>query len=283
MRHCVRSNAWEFRRVRTTAALTILLLAAGCATGDGPGGGKRYGLEDVEAYDAVARGEGRQALAYYEARASELERGGALSKAEAAKAYTAAAIVSQFLGAYQKGIRHGLRALEILEGFPEYEAVFQGKAIVRSFLGFTYLQAGDLEEARRQFERSLELTKRSTNYMYALAVSSAVWTGLALVTYQQGDYPKAIEHGKEGIRLGEEYFSRLDLNRQWIPRYNELRERNLRVIAMGLTMVGRAEWELKKPDDAEASLRRAVEVAREVGAQEFEVLARAALASVTYS
>ena len=74
---------------RLWAAFGLACLLTPCATMADPGRGRRFRVE------------------------FELERRGAWL--EAAKAHVAVVIVAQRLGAYQKGIRSGLRALELLK------------------------------------------------------------------------------------------------------------------------------------------------------------------------
>src|SRR5215468_7540247 len=73
----------------------------------GPG---EYSLDGYQVVEAINRGEGRQALAYYEKAALEAEQqGNALRAARALGAATTAAVR---LGRYQKAIQAGTRALE---------------------------------------------------------------------------------------------------------------------------------------------------------------------------
>ena len=99
-------------RVHPTTGLFILLLVTGCAggtAGTAPGDVKAYGLELPDILEALQRGEGREALTYYEREAANLERQGA--RLEAVRAYHAAAQIALRLGAYQRGIE-GRRAPE---------------------------------------------------------------------------------------------------------------------------------------------------------------------------
>jgi CHAT domain-containing protein/tetratricopeptide (TPR) repeat protein len=255
--------------------VAIGLLAAGCATG-------RYGATELDAWDAVARGEGREALAYYESRAPVLELGGLLNRAEATRTYGAAALVAQYLGAYQKAIHHAQRAMEILDGFPGWVDVSDGRMSVCLVLGFTYSQVGDLATARRQFDTCLQYAGRLTARLWLASWSSVVWTGLSTVAYLEGDHARAIGDGKTAVGLREDALAWLEANQAW-RGYHAARERNLRAYALTLIILGRAEFELKHLDDADRSLRRAVETAWRVGAREFEVIGRASLADVAYA
>jgi tetratricopeptide (TPR) repeat protein len=72
-----------------------------------------YALEGSQAIEAVNRGEGRQALAYYERTAAEAEKDG--NQVRAARAWHAAAVVANRLGRYQKGIQSASRAIELFK------------------------------------------------------------------------------------------------------------------------------------------------------------------------
>lgn len=259
------------------------LLLVGCATGTDVGSGKRYGVRPGDAIEAVGRGEGRAAMAYYESRAAELERGGKLSKAEAARTYGAAARAAAALGAYQKSLQYGLRAQAILEEFPDYQEVLEGKLQICYGLGQAYLAIGDLAAARRQFGTCIEMTKRSTIIGVIRAWSAGAWGGLAAAAYLEGNYEEAVASGKTSVRFREEHLNYLGSIQQWFREYSEVRRLNLAAYAFDLIVLGRAQWELKRLDDAEASLRRALEAASEIGSDLHLTIARAALAEVIYS
>jgi len=266
---------------------TMALLLGACATGAGPGGGKSYGLDVQYASLAVARGEGREALAYYAARAAELEGGGTLSKGQAVKVHSLAALVATNIGAYQKGIRHGLRALEMIETLPSYWETDLGKLNLHSWLGLTYLQVGDLDEARRRFEAVLELGGRQSQYLERLWVAARLAMGrlgLAAVAHRQGDYANAVAEGTSATLLMDEFLSQLDYLNRWrsdIQRnYSAWRGNHLQILVLALVIAGGAQLELKELDAAEASFRRALEVATELGAEHYRVIARFGLAAV---
>lgn len=275
------------RRTTVLSTATIALLLGACATAAGPGGGKSYGLDVQYASAAVARGEGREALAYYEAQAAQLEGGGALSRGRAVKAHSFAALVATNIGAYQKGIRHGLRALELLETLPAYWETDLGKLQVHLWLGLTYLQVGDLDEARRRFETVLELAGRRSQYLESLWVAAELAMGrigLGAVAHRQGDYTNAVAEATSATLLMDEFLSRLDYLNQWrldIRRnYSVWRANHLEILVLALVIAGGAQWELKELDAAEASFRRALEVATELGTEHYRVIARFGLAAV---
>lgn len=240
----------------TASLLLILFLATGCATGAGPAGGRRYGVESNDAFDAAARGEGNRALAYYEGLAAERDLGRTWQRVEAAKAYNAATIVARMLGVYQRAIRNGLRAMELVKTLPDSPEAFQLRMAVHSSLGFTYAQFGDFDEARRQFETMLEA---------AGGHSAIARIGLSTVAYLQGDYPTAIREGRAGVGMSTS-------GGRWASRGT----------AWALTVIGRAEWALGNLDGAERSLREAVNFARSGWQTDVELIARASLSDIAY-
>ncbi len=100
----------------------VLLVAGGCATGvHEPGSlsgvaGKTYGLELEDTMEAFKRGEGHQALAFFEQEAEKRERAG--QTLDAAVAYSAATMTAWPLGLYQRAIRSGLHSMELLKTVP---------------------------------------------------------------------------------------------------------------------------------------------------------------------
>src|SRR5262249_38403968 len=73
-----------------------------------------YALDGLAAFAAVNRGEGRQALAYYERVASQAEQQG--DPVGAARAGHAAAAVAARLGLFQKAIKYGTHAIDLFTG-----------------------------------------------------------------------------------------------------------------------------------------------------------------------
>ena len=64
----------------------------------------------------MQRGQGREALAFYESEAARLER--AERPMDAAHAHNAAALIAPRLGEYQRGILAGTRALDLVGRAP---------------------------------------------------------------------------------------------------------------------------------------------------------------------
>lgn len=263
------------------SVLTVAtLLLAGCAAGTEPGGRKGYGLEPSDIREAIERGEGREALAYYERAAEEFERRG--PKLEAAKAHAAVAQVANRIGAYQKGIRSGLRALELLKGEPQGQDIPLRQVRVYSDVGHCYRQVGDLKEARRYFEEGLELITSFAHLRASPTWSGNLSRGLASVAYSQHDYSAALQHGSEAVRVLEDQL-RAGRGR----RFDRAREGTLRHLAMSLVLVGKAHRDLGNFREAETSLGQALLLAKQLSAPEVEAeavgsLARVALARTDY-
>lgn len=76
-----------------------------------------YALDGAQAIEAIGRGEGPQALEYYERTAREAEQQG--NQLRAARAWHAASVTARRLGRYQKAIQDGGRALDMFIDLPE--------------------------------------------------------------------------------------------------------------------------------------------------------------------
>ncbi len=109
-----------------------------------------YALEGSQAIEAVNRGEGRQALAYYERAAAEAEKDG--NQVRAARAWHAAAVVANRLGRYQKGIQSASRSIELFKKVNARELT-QGDlgtwGSSYGHLGAAYRAVGDLAQANK--------------------------------------------------------------------------------------------------------------------------------------
>src|SRR5215467_10332101 len=82
-----------------------------------------YALSGFAALEAVNRGEGAQALAYYERTAAQAEKDG--DQVRAARAWHAASAVSYRLGRYQKTIQSASRAIELFKAVPRELTPFE--------------------------------------------------------------------------------------------------------------------------------------------------------------
>ncbi|HYB73144.1 MAG TPA: CHAT domain-containing protein [Candidatus Sulfotelmatobacter sp.] len=258
------------------------------AGGQGPPGGKTYGLEISQARDAVAAGEGRQALAYYEAQAGSLEKGDAAARRSAAVAYTCAVLVANSLGEYQRAIRNGLRAVALLEKIPEEETNItdmraRGRAVL--FLAGSYAAINDVEGARRYYQATIEVARRGqrASPVFQLSLEGAARTGLAALAFREGDYAKAIEEAKTALSLVEVALQ-MFLNRGSRATRPPGWDDSVRAMTSTETNAwltrGRAEAALKRWDDAERSLQRVIDKAMIAKAVQRDLLARVILTDV---
>src|SRR5215470_12585767 len=117
-----------------------------------------YALEGPAALAAVNRGEGRQALAYYERIAAQAEQQGDLARA--ARAGHAGSVVALRLGQFQKSIKQGSHAIELFKGAKELSAEDLGAwASSYSQVGTAYRLVGDFSRARQVLEEGLSVAR----------------------------------------------------------------------------------------------------------------------------
>ncbi len=281
-------------RTLPAASAALLLLAFALdlvmprpAGGQDSQGGKSYALDLTPVREAVAAGEGLQALAYYEAEAAALEQGDVPSRRTAAAAYTCAAITADYLGGYQRALRNGLRAVALFENIP-WDATdirWRGRAVL--WLGFIYGALGDAEAARRYYRAAIEVAgraKASLHPAYALSQEAAARSGLARLTFAQGDYAKTVEETKGALQLMEAAFSQVfSGGRRFPPGYDDVMRVMTSIESSAWLTRGRAEAALKRWDDAERSLQRALEKATIAKLASWGLFARVALTDVQHA
>ncbi len=232
---------------------------------------KRYGFELADAIEAIQRGEAREALSYYERQAAELEQRGL--GLEAAKAHGAVVYVAQRLGQYQKAIRAGLRALELLKPERQTDETLAKQLSLYSHVGLSYRGVGDLKEARRYLEEGLELTKGLGHENRRVLFSGVFWSHLAWLANSSRDYPQAVAHGTNAVQAFERFLDQLPRS----PRFDRSRAAGRRHLASSLTRLGNAQRQLGRLEEAETTLRRAAHFSRLAGQKQEEASAVAAL------
>ncbi len=204
------------RLILSAGGLVVLLLLAGAAGGAvqagqaEPAGSEtrnRYGFEFFEALEASRRGEAREALSYYEREAARLEGHGV--QPETARAHAAVAFVALRLGAYQKVIRSGLRALELLKLEPPSEETLGRQLGIYSHVGQGYRRVGDLQEARRYFQEGLDLAQAAKKTQRVLFFSAVFSKSLAQVAAAEGDSPAVLRRGADAVQFMERYLAGL--------------------------------------------------------------------------
>ncbi|KRT68363.1 MAG: hypothetical protein XU13_C0076G0008 [Candidatus Rokubacteria bacterium CSP1-6] len=236
-----------------------------------PSGERWFGFSHEATHEVLRRGEGREALAFYEREAKESEQRG--DSLEAAQAYTAAMWVARPLGMYQKAIRNGLRALELLKSEPRSDEVTSRRANVHFMVALTYHQAGDLPEARRTHQAGMELSGDFESARPKLFWSALFTRGLGQAAYAAGDYAAAVRQGTEGIQSLQKYLAGLPPG----PSFNRARRSGRLNLGWVLTLVGNAHRRLGNFAAAESSFDQALAIAREVRVPEIEANALVAL------
>ncbi|HEY4912047.1 MAG TPA: tetratricopeptide repeat protein, partial [Methylomirabilota bacterium] len=224
-----------------------------------------YSFDGLQVLEAINRGEGRQALAYYERTASEAEKQG--NQLRAARALVAATTVSVRLGRYQKAIQSGSRSLELYKSAKEpSQSDLMSWASVHSQLGAAYRAVGDMTRARQVLEEGLQFANTHLSGRREGQVEGYLLNGLAMVAYAQRDYQTALARNIQAARYFEDREAHLS------PRASErLRNSIRRWNAMALYGIGRAQLALKHPDEADAAFDRSLKYARSTGLHEIEI------------
>jgi tetratricopeptide (TPR) repeat protein len=228
----------------------------------GPG---EYPFEGFLVLEAVNRGEGPQALAFYEKTAQEAETQG--NQLRAARALGAAATVAQRLGRYQKAIQYGTRALDLYKGAKEPgPSDLMAWAAVHAQLGSTYRAVGDQTRARQVLEEGLQFANTRLSGRREGQVEGYLLNGLAMVAYNQRDYQTALARNTQAAQYFEDWEAHIP------KRASErLRASVRRWYAMALYGVGRAQLALKHPDEADAAFDKSLKYARSTGLHEVEI------------
>jgi CHAT domain-containing protein len=222
-----------------------------------PGGERWYGFGFEATQAAVQQGEGRQAIAFYEKAAADFQRRGL--RLEASEAYSAVMWTSQRVGAYQRGVRAGLRAVELLDAEQRNDNIRDKLASVRLNLGYLYRSAGDMDEARRHFEEGAKLTE-GFGTARARPWSAEFARGLATLALSTGDYPLAIRHARQAAELYEKSLAALHTESLLDPR----RRAALRGLGWTFWALGNAHRRLGQLEAAETFFERGLVIARDL-------------------
>jgi CHAT domain-containing protein len=245
-------------------------------TRDAPSAGE-YPLEGPLVLQVLNRGEGPQALAYYERTAAQAEQQG--DKPRAARAWHAVQIVSTRTGHYQKGIQAGNRSLDAFKAAtgltPSDMAAW---AAAYSQLGAGYRLVGDLTRARQIYEEGFEFSRTRLSGRREGQAEGFILNGLATVALAQQDYQTALARSTQAAQFFESAEGRLGKNAP------ELRRTNLRRWAASSYLgIGRAELALDHPDAADAAFDRGLNFARQSGLREMELQLLAGQGSLALS
>src|SRR5262244_7252 len=231
---------------------------------ESPGPGE-YGFGGLQVFDAINRGEGPQALAYYEKAAQEAEQQGNILRA--AHALGAATTAAVRLGRYQKAIQTGTRALELCKKAKDPSpSDLMAWASVHSQLGATYRNVGDLTRATQVLEEGLQFANTRLTGRREGQVQGYLLNNLAMVAYAQHDYQTALARNTQASQYFQEWEATMGRRAS-----ESMRTKVRRWNAMSLYGIGRAQLALRHPDEAEAAFERSLKYARATGLHEIEV------------
>jgi CHAT domain-containing protein len=275
------------RRLGPALLIGALLLAAlaPLAEAQRPGGGKgrhrgqgrdratttqealapgEYALDGAAAIEALERGEGPQALAYYERTGEQAAKDG--NHVRAARAWHAATVTALRLGHFQKVIQDGGRAIETFKAASGLTPPDLGSwASVHAQLGSAYRAVGDLPRARATLEEGVELTRTRMSGRREDQAEGYLLNGLAQVAYAQRDYPTALARSTQAAQFFESAESRLPAKAP-----ERLRTKLRRWNAASLSVVGRAQLALGHPDEADQAFDHGLRYARLSGLRDTE-------------
>lgn len=230
---------------------------------DAPGPGE-YALDGAQALEAINRGEGNQALAYYERAGEQAGRDG--NPVRAARAWHAATVTALRLGRFQKAIQDGGRAIETFKAADALTPSDLGAwASVHAQLGSAYRAVGDLPRARATLEEGVALARTRMSGRREDQAEGYLLNGLAQVAFAQRDHPEALARASQAAQFFEGVESGLP------PKGQErLRTKLRRWTVTSLTMVGRAQLALGHPDEADQAFDRGLRYARSTGLRDSE-------------
>ncbi len=272
------SGALVWSGYRYLVALPLLvsvLLLAGCATGTSSRGGTHYGFEWADIAGAIARGEIREALAYYEQQAADLQRRG--HTLEAAKAHTAASFASLRLGAYQKGVDHGVQAAALLTRQRLTREVLDSQLLNYVALGDNYLGVRDRGEARRVYQLGLRRTEALRD------ISAVMWSGHfsrseGWVDFSEGDFGAAAQRANLALTHYQRFRASLSVRDS---SYDQLKRDVRWWEGLSLRLLGQSYDRLGRLREADTALTQALEITRALGVKETEADVLLALGSVS--
>jgi CHAT domain-containing protein len=228
----------------------------------GPG---EYSLQGPQVLEAINRGEGNQALAYYERTAAQAEQQG--NEVRAARAWHAASAAALHLGRYQKTIQAASRSIELFKSaraLSEDDLAAWGSAYAQ--LGAAYRYVGDGARARQVLEEGLGFAKSRLSGRREGNVQGYLLNHLALVAYAQRDYQTALGRNSQAAQ----YFESAENNLG--PQAPEWVRSNMRRwLTNSYFGIGQSQLALGHPDEADAAFDRGLKHARLSGLREVEI------------
>jgi CHAT domain-containing protein/tetratricopeptide (TPR) repeat protein len=224
-----------------------------------------YSLAGPRAIEAVNRGEGPQALAYYERVAAQAEASG--NTVRAAHAWHAAETVAVRLGRYQKAIQAGSRSIDLFKSAASLSDEDVGNWVsAHSMLGRAYRAVGNLDEASQVLQVGLDLAHARLSGRRAGSMEGVLLNQLALVAFAQGNYRVALGRSTQAAQFFEQTESSLGPN---APSYARTNLR--RWTASAFAVIGRCQLALGNPAEAAAAFDRGLKYARLIGLREVEI------------
>ena len=223
-----------------------------------------YGFNGPDVLSAVERGEGRLALAAYEAAAHEAELAGAMGTA--VRAGAAACTAARRLGMVQKAVGPCTHAIELAPKAPATFNAVRALLLAYNQLGRLYRSVGNVAEARRVFEQGAVYGRSAAPASIGpgiIAPRSQLLIGLSQTRVAQGDRPGGLAAAQEAASLLEATEGqrardrvRLNLRRQTVNAYLQ---------------VARVDMGERRLDDAATALAKASHYAALVKAEELTV------------
>src|SRR5713101_815972 len=229
-----------------------------------PGLGQ-YSYNGPDVLEAINRGEGPQAMAYFERAAKEDEQQGNLVRA--ARELHAVTIVANRMGRYQKTIQAATRAIALFKKASALTLQDQSAWVsTYSHLGSAYRQLGDLAKARQVFEEGLAYVKADMSGRWAGQSEGYLLNDLATIAYLQKDFQTALANNTQAAQ----YFVNAETTQS---RHAPERQRqNLRRwAAYSFFGLGRDQQALGNIEAADAAFAKGLTYARLTGLRESEM------------
>ena len=224
-------------------------------------------MDSDRVVEAVARGEGPQALAYFERVAAEAEQQG--QHLIAARALQAAALAAIDQALFPRTLQAANRSLELFKAASPGD--LSASDLVRIsqdywHIGSAYRQMGDLGRARASLEEGIAFADSRLAGRRDTVIAGIARNTLATVTYAQRDYPTSLARATEAARIFEDALAHPP------PRMSDARKDQLRrLAALALAAAGRAEIAMSNRDGAEATYERALVYAQQIPNRDVEV------------
>src|SRR6266581_674748 len=225
----------------------------------------QYSYNGPDVLEAINRGEGPQALVYFERAAKEDEQQGNVLRA--ARELHAVTIVANRMGRYQKTIQAATRAIALFKKASALTLQDQSAWVsTYSHLGSAYRQLGDLAKARQAFEEGLAYVKADMRGRWAGQSEGYLLNDLATIAYLQKDFQTALANNTQAAQ----YFVNAETTQS---RHAPERQRqNLRRwAASSFSGIGRDQQALGNTEAADAAFAKGLTYARLTGLRESEM------------